>query len=177
VGEGVSLEIPATLPGWAVYALLDPTSILQTFSDEAWRSGYRGDGLRTSPIIDELGFVFTYSTSTHDDLLFGGEAIYTRYGLGIRLGGPAPASRTVRGTLLAGWAWDEIEYESRPDRNGTGPYLGAGLEIRSRSGAMGNTVVGLRLDARWDWPSGLDGEGGRFSGRTLTTGVGIVLLW
>ncbi len=176
-GQGVSVEIPATLPGWAVYALLDPSSIFQTLTDEAWRSGFRGDGLRTSPIIDEIGFVFVYSESTHDALLAGGEATFSRYGLGVRLGGPGPAGRTVRGTIAAGWAWSQIEFESRPDLEGTGPYLGAGIELRSRRGAMGNTVVGLRLDARFDWPRGLDGAGGRLSGRTLTTGVGVVFLW
>ncbi len=176
-GQGVSLEIPATLPGWAIYAIADPNSIFQTLTEEAWRSGHRGDGLRTSPVIDEIGFVFIYSKSTHDDLVAGGEATFNRYGLGVRLGGPGPAGRIVRGTISAGWAWDQINFESRPDREATGPYLGAGLELRTRTGAMGNTVVGLRLDARWNWPSGLDGVGGRFSGKTLTTGVGVVFLW
>ncbi|MHC5054848.1 MAG: hypothetical protein ACYTKD_09040 [Planctomycetota bacterium] len=176
-GRGVSVEIPATLPGWAVYALLDPSAIFQTLSDEAWRSGFRGEGLRTSPVVDELGFVFVYSRSTHDDILTGDEATFSRYGLGVRLGGPGPADRSLRATVSAGWAWDQIEFESRPDREATGPYLGAGLELRTRPGAMGNTVVGLRLDARWDWPRGLDGVGGRFSGQTFTAGAGVVLLW
>jgi len=176
-GQGVTVEIPATLPGWALYALLDPSAIFQTLSDEAWRSGYRGDGLRTSPVVDELGFVFVYSKSTHDDLVVPGEATLSRYGLGVRLGGPSPADRTFRGTVSAGWTWNEIDFESRPGHEATGPYLGAGLELRTRPGTMGNTVVGLRLDARWDWPRGLDGAGGRFSGRTFTAGAGVVLLW
>jgi len=176
-GRGVTVEIPATLPGWALYALLDPSAIFQTLSEEAWRSGYRGDGLRTSPVVDELGFVFAYSKSTHDEILAGGEATFSRYGLGVRLGGPSPADRAFRGTVSAGWAWSEIDFESSPDREATGPYLGAGLELRTRPGAMGNTVVGLRLDARWDWPRGLDGAGGRFSGRTFTAGAGVVFLW
>ncbi len=176
-GQGLSLEIPATLPGWALYALIDPSSIMQTFSEEAWRSGFRGDGLRTSPVIDEIGFVFVYSQSTHEDLLTGGDAEFNRYGLGVRMGGPGPAERSLRGTLSAGWAWDEIDFATRADLEATGPYLGAGLELRTRPGAMGNTVIGLRLDARWDWPRGVDGTGGRFSGRTFTAGAGLVLLW
>ncbi len=176
-GSGVTLEIPATLPGWVVYAVVDPSAILQTLTEEAWRSGFRGEGLRTSPVVDELGFVFVYSRSTHDDLVAGGDCVLSRYGLGVRLGGPAPAGRILRGTVSAGWAWDQFEFDSRPDREATGPYLGAGLELRTRPGMMGRTVVGLRLDARWDWPRGLDGAGGSFSGELFTAGAGIVFLW
>jgi len=176
-GAGVTLEIPATLPGWVAYAIVDPSAISQTFSEEAWRSGFRGEGLRTSPVADELGFVFVYSRSTHDDLVAGGDCILSRYGLGVRLGGPAPADRSVRGTVSVGWAWDQVQFDSRPDREATGPYLGAGLELRTRPGAMGGTVVGLRLDARLDWLRGLDGAGGRFSGGVFTAGAGVVFLW
>ena len=175
-GQGLTAEIPATLPGWVLYALLDPSAIFQTLSEQAWRSGYRGEGLRTSPAFDELGFVFLFSKSTHTDLVTGGEAALSRYGLGVRLGGPGGSDR-FRWTTSAGWAWDRIDFDSRPGIEATGPYLGTGVEFRSPPGSFGNSAIGLQLNARWDWPEGLDGAGGRLSGRIFTAGAGVVFLW
>ena len=176
-GRGATLEIPATLPAWLVYAVFDPMAVFAPLSEEAWMSGFRGEGLGTSPVLDEVAFVFLLSQSTHDDLRAGGEVTCTRYGLGVKLAGPGPADRRVRGTLSAGWAWGDIDFDRRPDLDGTGPYIGLGVEARAAPPDRGGSVIGFRAGARWEWLRGVDGSGDRFVGRTFTAGAGVVFYW
>lgn len=176
-GLGGTLEIPATLPAWLVYAMFDPTAVLVSLTEEAWMSGVRGEGLGTAPVFDEIAFVFLLSQSTHDDVAFGGDATCLRYGLGVKLTGPGPADRRVRTTLSGGWAWGEFHFDMRTDLDGTGPYLGVGLEARGTSAQRGGAVMAFRTDARWEWLRGVDGSGGTFSTRTFTAGAGVVFYW
>ncbi|MHC4506406.1 MAG: hypothetical protein ACYTFI_24185 [Planctomycetota bacterium] len=176
-GVGGTLEIPATLPAWAIYAMFDPTAVLVSLTEEAWMSGVRGEGLGTAPVFDEIAFVFLLSYSTHDDVEFGGNAICTRYGLGVKLTGPGPASNPLRATLSGGWAWGDFDFDMRGGLDGTGPYLGVGIEARGTSGQRGEAVMGLRADVRWEWLRGVDGSGGDFSTRTFTAGAGVAFYW
>ena len=176
-GPGVTLEIPATLPAWLLYAMFDPTAVLVSLTEEAWMSGIRGESLGTSPVFDEIAFVFLLSYSTHDDVEFGGDATCLRYGLGVKLTGPGPADRRLRATLSGGWAWGEFDFDMRTDLDGTGPYLGVGLEARGTSSQRGAAVMGFRADVRWEWLRGVDGSGGSFSTKTFTAGAGVVFYW
>jgi hypothetical protein len=184
-GRGYTFEIPATLPGWLVYALVvNPMSVFSTLTPEAWTSGYRGSGLRTSPLFDEIDFELLYSVSSHDDRAFGGELDYTRVGLGVRVSGPAPPERLIRTSLVTGWTWHSLDFDRRDDRTATGVYLGLGFEARFAGGSGGSSrtkgrdsMTSVRLGVRCDFVRGLDGAGDDFDATVFTAGAGFSFYW
>jgi hypothetical protein len=176
-GRGATLTLPAMLPAWLLVAVLDPAVALTNLADEPWMSGVRGEGLGGAPVLDELAFVFLVSYSTHDDVESGGDVTCTRYGLGVKLTGPGPTDRRLRAALLAGWAWSDLEFDMRTNLEGTGPYVGVGLELRATPVGRGSAVMGFRADVRWEWLSGVDGSGDSFSTTTFTAGAGVVFYW
>lgn len=184
-GRGYTIEIPATLPAWFVYALIaNPMAVLSTLSPEAWTSGLRGEGLRSSPVFDEINFELLYSRSSHDDEIYGGGLDYTRVGLGVRLSGPAPADRLLRGSLTLGWTWHALNFDRRDDYIAAGLYVGLGLETRfvkesdrrSRYGGD-DSMVSVHLSARWDFVRGPDNVGDDFDVTLFTAGAGISFYW
>ncbi len=186
-GRGYTLEIPATLPAWFIYALIaNPMAVFSAFSPESWTSGLRREGLRSSPVFDELDFELLYSRSSHDDETNGGGLDYTRVGLGVRLSGPAPADRILRPSLTLGWMWHDLDFNRRDDYAAVGPYVGLGLETRfvretdSRSRRSGNdSMISVRLSARWDFVRGPDSAnlGHDFDATLFTAGAGISFYW
>ena len=184
-GRGFTLEIPATLPAWLVYTLImNPMAVLSALSPEAWTSGLRGEGLRSSPVFDEIDFELLYSRSTHDDEIYGGGLDYTRVGLGVRLSGPAPPDRVLRASLALGWTWHALDFDRRDNYTGAGLYVGLGLETRfareadSRSRSRGgDSMISLRLSARWDFVRGPDNVGDDFDATLFTAGAGISFYW
>jgi hypothetical protein len=181
-GRGYTFDIPATLPGWLLYALVvNPMSVFSALTPEAWTSGYRGRGLRTSPVFDEVDFELLYSKSTHDDVSYGGELDYTRVGVGVHLSGPMP-SEQFRGSLVAGWTWHDLDFERRDDHAATGLYLGLGIEARFASGDSSrskgrDSMTSVQLGLRWDFVRGLDGAGDDFDATVLTAGAGVSFYW
>ena len=183
-GQGYTFDIPATLPGWLLYALVvNPMSVFSTLTPEAWTSGYRGRGLRTSPLFDEIDFEVLYSRSSHDDLTYGGELDYTRVGLGVRVSGPLP-SEQFRTSLVTGCTWHDLDFDRRDDRAATGAYLGLGFEARFASGSGGSSrlkgrdsMTSAQLGLRWDFVRGLDGADDDFDATVLTAGAGVSFYW
>jgi len=175
-GAGYSLTIPATLPGWLVYSIIDARAVFATMTAEAWTSGFHGGGLGTAPVIDEVSFDFIYSVGSHEDLVSGGDLTLTRYGIGIHATGPGPEERRIRGGLSVGWCWHDFDFDNRADMTASGPYVGAGFEFRFEIPSSEN-VMGVRLDARWDLVHGLDGSGGAFDAELFTSSVGFRFMW
>lgn len=176
-GAGYSIAIPATLPAWIVYGLLaDPLALFAPASSETWTSGFRGSGLRTAPVIDEVAFDFIYSVSSHDDEQNDSALSLTRYALGARTTGPGPSDRSLRASLSLGYCWHELNFDDRDNLHASGLYSILGMEYRFQGQGRGSTV-GVRLDARWDWARGADGTGGMFTNDMFTASTGIQLIW
>ena len=178
-GSGATVAVPAALPAWLIYGIfVDPGAIFGGITPDAMASGVRGEGLRTSPIIDELTVEVAYSKSTHDDELAGGRVGYERYSLGVRASGPGPADRAFRATATVGWAWHGLDFDSRADLDGTGPYVALGVVLSAPAERSdGGRRYGLALEFRQDWFEGLDGLGGEFHEATATASAGAVVRW
>jgi hypothetical protein len=176
-GRGYSISVPATLPGWIVYGLaVDPMAVFTPLASDAWTSGFCGDGLGTYPVIDEVAFEFVYSASSHDDLLYGGDLALTRYALGMRMTGPGPTERRLRGSMLLGWSWHDFDFDARPAIQASGPYGGIGVEFRF-PGRTPGSALGVRIDARWDFCVGTDGSGAAVPDQVFSTSAGMQFYW
>lgn len=171
-GAGFSLEIPATLPAWLLYGLLvDPVAVFAPLAAETWSSGLAGEGLRTSPLLDEVSFDFFWSRSSHQTESLG-DLEYNRYALGLRVGGPAGAN-WVRAGLSVGCAWHDLNFDAGGRKTLFGPYAALGLDLRP----FAEAGLSIRFQARWDWASGLDDTGGVLRERAFAAGAGVVFSW